>query len=83
LQSWYGQCSATLMAVQCFNAREGAGLTTLYGAVTTGNIWKFLQLEENTLFIDLPEYYIERVVNILGILLTSVGHHPGASTQTV
>jgi len=77
-----GQCSATMMAAQCFNARAGTGLTTIYGAVTTGNVWKFLQLEEHTLFIDLPEYHIERVGKILGILLTMVGHHPGASAPT-
>ena len=71
-----GQCSATMMATQCFNAREGPSLTTIYGAVTTGNVWKFLTLKGNTLFIDLPEYYIERVGKILAILLTMVGHHP-------
>ena len=78
-----GQCSATMMAAQCFNARAGTGLTIIYGAVTTGNVWKFLQLEEHTLFIDLPEHHIERVGKILGILLTMVGHHPGASAPTV
>jgi len=78
-----GQCSATMMAAQCFNVRAGTSLTTIYGSVTTGNVWKFLKLEEHTLFIDLPEYYIERVGKILGILLTMVGHHPGASVQTV
>ena len=78
-----GQCSATMMAAQCFNAQAGTELTTLYGAVTTGNVWKFLKLEGNTLFIDLPEYYIERVGKILGILLTMVGHHPGVLAQTV
>jgi hypothetical protein len=77
-----GQCSATMMAAQCFNAREGPSLTTIYGAVTTGNVWKFLKLEGHTLFIDLPEYYIERVGKILAILLTMVGHHPEASAQT-
>jgi hypothetical protein len=78
-----GQCSATMIAAQCFNTRTGTGLTTIYGAVTTGNVWKFLQLEGNTLWIDLPEYHIERVGKILGILLTMVGHHPGASAPAV
>lgn len=78
-----GQCSATMVAAQYFNAREGTGLTTMYGAVTTGNVWKFLQLEGNTLFIDLPEYHIDRVGKILGVLLTMVGHHPGVATKSV
>ncbi|MEH2377003.1 MAG: hypothetical protein V7K15_28910 [Nostoc sp.] len=29
------------------------------GAVTTGDIWKFLKLEENDIFIDLSNYYIK------------------------
>lgn len=74
-----GQCSATMIAAQHFNAREGADLSTMYGAVTTGNVWKFLRLAGSTLCIDLPEYYIERVGKILAVLLTMVGHHPGAS----
>jgi hypothetical protein len=78
-----GQCSAMMIAAQLSNAREGTGLTTMYGAVTTGNVWKFLQPEGNTLFIDLPEYHIERVGKILAVLLTMVGHHPGAAAQTV
>jgi len=78
-----GQCSAMMIAAQHFNAREGTGLTTMYGAVTTGNVWKFLQLTGSTLCIDLPEYHIERVGKILGVLLTMVGHHPGTAAQTV
>jgi len=78
-----GQCSAMMIAAQHFNAREGTGLMTMYGAVTTGNVWKFLRLEGSTLCIDLPEYYIERVGKILGVLLTMVGHHPGAAAQSV
>lgn len=74
-----GQCSATMVAAQVLNMREGTGPSTIYGAVTTGNVWKFLQLEGNTLLIDLPEYHIERVGKILGILLAMVGHHPGLS----
>jgi hypothetical protein len=63
-----GQCSATMMAAQCFNTREGTSLTTIYGAITTGNVWKFLKLEGSTLFIDLPEYHIDRIGK------TSLGH---------
>jgi hypothetical protein len=56
-----------MIAAQLFNADEGTELTTIYGVVTTGNIWKFLQLEAQTVFIDQPEYHIERVGKILGI----------------
>src|SRR5262245_3982457 len=45
------------------------------GALAT--VSKFLKCEGNILFIDLPEYYIERVGKILGSLLTMVGYHSG------
>ncbi len=37
--------------------------------MTTGNIWRFLKLENNTVFIDLPEYHISQTGKLLGILL--------------
>jgi len=37
--------------------------------VTTGNIWKFLDLEGTTARIDARDYYIERLEKIMGILL--------------
>ncbi|NJP05578.1 MAG: hypothetical protein HC837_08140 [Chloroflexaceae bacterium] len=46
--------------------------TTMYGAVTTGTMWKFLQLTEQTAGIDQPEYSIDQVDTILAILLTIV-----------
>lgn len=64
------QCAAELVAAQIFNEREGAALPSVFGAVTTGNLWKFLQLTGSTLAIDRREYHIERIGKILGILLS-------------
>lgn len=72
MKAGLGQCSATIVAAQRFNAREDTGVTTVYGAVTTGNVWKFLRLDGNTLWIDLPEYHVERVDKILGVLFAMV-----------
>jgi hypothetical protein len=76
IKAGLGQCGATMVAAQLFNARENPDLMRVYGAVTTGNLWKFLQLEGTTLYIDSPEYYIEHIAKILGILLTMVGYQP-------
>ncbi|MEC4819640.1 MAG: hypothetical protein SAK29_41175, partial [Scytonema sp. PMC 1069.18] len=54
-----GQCAAAMLAAQLFNQKEGNELKTIYGAVTTGDIWKFLKLENSELFIDLNNYYIK------------------------
>ena len=66
------QCIAAMVAARLFNSREEHAVKTLYGVVTTGNIWKFLQLEEGTVYIDLQEYYIENPGKILGILSSMV-----------
>jgi len=64
-----GQCIAAMLAARLFNVQEGQPIARLYGAVTTGSVWKFLQLVDSTLSIDLEEYYINNAGKILGILM--------------
>ncbi|BAZ48404.1 hypothetical protein NIES4103_10120 [Nostoc sp. NIES-4103] len=63
-----GECMAAMLAAQIFNQQEGNEIKTIYGAVTTGDIWKFLKLEGTNLWVDLNNYYIKEVNKILGIL---------------
>jgi hypothetical protein len=41
----------------------------IYGLITTGSIWKFMQLEETTITIDLNEYFLVNIGKIIGIIL--------------
>jgi len=66
-----GQCIAEMFAAQLFNQQEGNLITTIYGAVTTGELWKFLKLIGNIVSIDLTDYYITDREKILGILCES------------
>ena len=69
-----GQCVAEMIAAQLFNEREGNAIDSIYGAVTTGEIWKFLKLVGAVASIDLSDYYIVRdVPKILGILWQGIG----------
>jgi len=69
-----GQCVAEMIAAQLFNEREGNAIDTIYGAVTTGEIWKFLKLVSAVASIDLSDYYIVRdAPKILGILWQGIG----------
>lgn len=68
-----GQCVAEMIAAQIFNEREGNAIDTIYGAVTTGEIWKFLKLVGAVASIDLSDYYIRDVSHILGILWQGIG----------
>ena len=64
-----GQCVAEMVAAQIFNQQEGKAIETIYGAVTTGEIWKFLKLMGSVVSIDLSDYYIGGDIGkILGIL---------------
>lgn len=63
-----GQCVAEMLAARIFNERAGNEVSTIYGVVTTGSIWKFMKLDGNIISIDLTEYYLKDVNKILGIL---------------
>ena len=64
------QCLAELVAAQIFNAEEGRTLETLYGIVTTGDIWKFLRLDGTAATVDSDLYYLTDVEKIVGIVLS-------------
>ena len=65
-----GQCVAEMVAIQLFNEKEGTPMPVVYGCVTSGNLWRFLKLKGQDLFIDLPEYHHHQVATILGILVS-------------
>jgi hypothetical protein len=67
----YGQCIAEMIAAQRFNANANSGDRVIYGVVTTGERWKFLELANNIAKIDTEDYYLEHVDKILGILLSA------------
>ncbi len=74
-----GQCAAEMIAAQIFNEQSQEKLREnmtdikeIYGVVTTGSIWQFLKLQEQTLSIDLQEYYLKDINKILGILASSI-----------
>lgn len=50
------------------SCKEETPVPTIYGAVTTGNIWKFLRLQDTQVEIDLTEYLINQLGLVLGIL---------------
>ncbi|MBD2345733.1 hypothetical protein [Anabaena subtropica] len=64
-----GQCIASMLGAQIFNQHTQQDINKIYGVVTTGTNWRFLILENNTVYIDIIEYYINDVDKIIGILL--------------
>ncbi|KKD38280.1 MAG: hypothetical protein WAN66_02840 [Limnoraphis robusta] len=72
INSGLGQCIAEMIAAQLFNEREGNQIQSIYGVVTSGNIWKFLKLNKQVISIDLVEYYLRDLTKIMGILVHGV-----------
>jgi hypothetical protein len=68
IEAGLGQCMAEMIASQIFNQQKGRQVSKILGAVTTGSSWKFMQLQETTIEVDLNEYFLNQVGKILGIL---------------
>jgi hypothetical protein len=68
-----GQCIAEMLAAKIFNEREGNEITTIYGAVTTGDRWKFLKLEGKAISVEIGETLLTNLGKILGILVFGMG----------
>ena len=64
-----------MYGARILNERDNNGIYTIFGAVTTGEIWQFMKLEDQTVWIDEKRYYIDRVERILGILQNIVDRY--------
>jgi hypothetical protein len=64
------QCIAEMVAAQLFNRQHQNGIETAYGAVTTGNLWRFLRLSGAVASVDATEYHIKELERIVGILVS-------------
>lgn len=77
LKGGLGQCMAEMVAAQTFNHIQGNAIETIYGTVTSGNRWIFLQLEGQTVTLDLEEYPVPPIAPLLSILLYLSQGDPG------
>jgi hypothetical protein len=72
------QCAAETVAARLFNERGGSAVRAVFGAVTTGTLWRFLRLEGPAVAVDQREYHVvERLAKTLGIFLSMFGADPG------
>jgi hypothetical protein len=65
-----GQCLAEMVAAQRFNSMKDRSIETIYGVVTSGTVWRFLQLTGKVVSIDLTDYPLLPVDNVLGVLVS-------------
>ena len=72
LKTGIGQCIAEMVAMQKFNEAKGKPISVIYGSVSNGTQWRFLKLEEKIVSIDLNDYALPPVDEILGMLVWMV-----------
>ena len=68
IRNGLGQCIASMVAARLSNERAGLAIDSVYGAVTTGAAWQFLRLRGDILAMDIPEYFVDNLPRIMGIL---------------
>ncbi len=74
IQAGLPQCMAEMIAAQTFNERRNNNISQVYGVVTTGTNWKFLQQHDTVIEVDLNDYFINNLSQILGILKYMIAH---------
>ncbi len=68
-----GQCAAEMVAAQRFNQMKGKPIEKIYGAVSSGTQWRFMRLVEQDLTIDVTDYPLLPVGQILAYLVWMAG----------
>lgn len=72
IKAGLGQCAAQMVGAYRFNDQQHK-LLPIYGAVSTGTIWKFMRLTDSQLEVDLTEYLVPPELEmVLGILTRSL-----------
>lgn len=72
LKQGFAQCIAEMIAAAQLNQSEGNNIENIYGCVTNGNQWVFLQLTGNLVIVDLDEYYINQPEKIISVFVSLI-----------
>ncbi len=64
-----GQCIAEMIAAQRFNQTYLKEVSAIYGCITTGTVWRFMRLIGQTVEVDLEDYQLTPVSQIIGFFI--------------
>jgi hypothetical protein len=73
INSGMGQCMAEMVAAQQFNQKAGQPPKPVYGCVSSGLLWRFLKLAGNQMTVDLKDYSLDPLSDLLGKLVWMCG----------
>ncbi|MBZ4195001.1 MAG: hypothetical protein LAE24_11960 [Candidatus Contendobacter sp.] len=68
VEAGLGQCIAQMVAAQIFNQSAGHSSFSLFGCITTGEIWQFLRLTESVVSMDQRRFYLDDTGSILAAI---------------
>jgi hypothetical protein len=77
IESGLGQCVSQMVAARMFNEASGRVNSSVFGCVTTGEVWQFLQLVEAKAVIDRQRYYLDNVEGILAAIQEIIARSGG------
>ncbi len=63
-----GQCAAQMVGARQFNEHRGRVGGSVFGCVTTGEVWQFLKLEASQLGLDRLRCNIDKLGTILAVI---------------
>ncbi len=72
IEEGIGQCIAQMYGARIFNEKDKNPNPVIYGCVTTGEVWQFLKLEEQSVLADTDRHYLEKTGKILAIFKTII-----------
>jgi hypothetical protein len=75
IEDAYPQCIAQLYAADLYNREHSVEFPFIYGAVTTGFVWKFVRYADNVAYIDTALFYKDQLPQLLGALQTTINYY--------
>ncbi len=70
INSGIGQGISEMWASKLHNENKNNSISSIYGVITTGSLWRFMKLIDQMVWIDSDEYHISNVSKILGIFMS-------------
>jgi hypothetical protein len=74
-----GQCAAQMMGARVFNERAGSTKRPMFGCVTTGEVWQFLELTTTNLRVDRLPLFSDNLGEVLAAFQLVLGGAPAAA----
>lgn len=63
----WGQIAAQMVGAREENTSRNESIQSIFGCITSGELWRFMKLEDNCIYIDEKTYFLNELEKILGI----------------